>query len=74
MDSEVKIDGSLIDIIDEEWATDKLPLEDVEVPLDELPEPEQDNGNSKETINEMERKWTDDNMQSLLNHAGTRQS
>ena len=41
MDSEVKIDGYLIDIIDEDWINDKLPMEDVEVPIEELPDAEQ---------------------------------
>ena len=41
MDSEVKIDGSLIDVIDEDWIHDKLPMEDVEVPIEELPDTEQ---------------------------------
>ena len=41
MDSEVHIDGQLIDIIDEEWVTDELPLEDIQVPLEELPDLEQ---------------------------------
>ena len=41
MDSEVGIDGCLIDIIDEDWVQDKLPMEDVEVPIEELPDTEQ---------------------------------
>jgi len=41
MDGEVHVDGHLIDIIDEEWVTDKLPAEDVDVPLEELPDMEQ---------------------------------
>ena len=41
MDSEVHIDGQLIDIIDEDWITDELPLEDIQVPLEELPDLEQ---------------------------------
>ena len=41
MDSEITIDGYLIDIIDKEWINDKLPLEDIEVPIEELPDTEQ---------------------------------
>ncbi|XP_078485628.1 anaphase-promoting complex subunit 13-like [Ciona intestinalis] len=74
MDSEVKVDGRLIDVIDEDWINDELPVEDIEVPLDELPELEQDNGNSHETIKELEKKWNDDNLQSLLSNNGNRQS
>jgi len=62
MDSEVHIDGQLIDIIDEEWVTDELPLEDIQVPLEELPDLEQENGHSKETLKELEKKWLDDNL------------
>lgn len=40
-DSEVRIDGQLLEMIDDEWREDKLPEEDVEVPQEELPETEQ---------------------------------
>uniref|UniRef100_A0A8D2FUP6 Anaphase-promoting complex subunit 13 n=1 Tax=Theropithecus gelada TaxID=9565 RepID=A0A8D2FUP6_THEGE len=38
---------------------DKLPYEDVAIPLNELPEPEQDNGGTTESVKEQEMKWTD---------------
>ena len=41
MDSEVTLEGELIDILDDEWINDKLPMEDVEVPIEELPDLEQ---------------------------------
>nr|CAB3221502.1 anaphase-promoting complex subunit 13-like [Phallusia mammillata] len=74
MDGEAKIEGHLIDILDEDWVSDKLPLEDIDVPLEELPDIEQDNGNTKETMKELEKKWNDDNLQSLLHQTNHRQS
>jgi len=63
MDSEVRRDGRLMDIVDEDWQTDGLPVEDIIVPQMELPELEPDNGNSvngnQETLREQEQKWTD---------------
>ena len=38
---------------------DTLPNEDIAVPIQELPDPEADNGNSGETMREQENKWTD---------------
>lgn len=40
-DSEVRIDCQLLDLIDAEWKEDALPEEDIEVPIEELPETEQ---------------------------------
>lgn len=40
-DSEVRIDGQLLDLIDAKWREDTLPDEDIEVPIEELPETEQ---------------------------------
>ncbi|KAK3098600.1 hypothetical protein FSP39_021112 [Pinctada imbricata] len=59
MDSQVVRDGKLMEIIDEEWRKDKLPMEDIQVPEMELPEPEPDNGPSSETLKEQEAKWMD---------------
>lgn len=59
MDSEVTRDGRLMDLIDAEWREDKLPEEDIAVPQMELPEIEQENGPSTETLKEQEQKWTD---------------
>ena len=41
------------------------PHEDVAIPLNELPEPERDNGGSTESTEEQEMKWTDLASQSL---------
>ena len=38
MDSAVRRDGRLMDIVDKEWRNDKLPHEDIAVPQIELPE------------------------------------
>lgn len=63
MDSEVRRTGRLMDIVDEDWQTDKLPAEDIAVPQMELPELEPDNGTTvngnQETLREQEQKWTD---------------
>ncbi|VDI11740.1 anaphase-promoting complex subunit 13-like [Mytilus galloprovincialis] len=59
MDSEVCRDGRLMDLVDEEWRKDKLPMEDINVPQMELPELEPDNGPTNETLTEQEQKWTD---------------
>ncbi|KAG8447674.1 hypothetical protein GDO86_014980 [Hymenochirus boettgeri] len=59
MDSEVQRDGRILDLIDDAWREDKLPYEDVTIPLNELPEPEQDNGGATESVKEQEMKWAD---------------
>lgn len=59
MDSEVIREGRLMDIVDEKWREEKLPNDDIDVPLLELPDPEPDNGNTQETLREQEQKWTD---------------
>lgn len=59
MDSDVTRNGRLIDIVDSKWREDKLPDEDIAVPLLELPDPEPDNSNINETLREQEQKWTD---------------
>ena len=57
-DSEVQRDGRILDLIDDARREDKLPYEDVAIPLNELPEPEQDNGGTTESVKEQEMKWT----------------
>lgn len=59
MDSDVLRDGRLIDIVDAKWREDKLPDEDISVPVMELPDPEPDNGNPQETLKEQDHKWSD---------------
>jgi len=78
MDSEVRRVGRLMDIVDEDWQTDCLPVEDINVPQMELPELEPDNGTNvngnQETLREQEQKWTDLGLsasQDLSNSAST---
>lgn len=59
MDSQVQLEGRFLDIVDDAWRKDKLPEEDVSVPLTELPDPESDNGNAGESVREQENKWND---------------
>ncbi|MEQ2226406.1 hypothetical protein ILYODFUR_027150 [Ilyodon furcidens] len=65
MDSEIQRDGRVLDLTDDAWREDRLPYEDVSIPLSELPEAEQDNGGSTESVKEQEMKWTDLALQSL---------
>uniref|UniRef100_A0A8D2BAV0 Anaphase-promoting complex subunit 13 n=1 Tax=Sciurus vulgaris TaxID=55149 RepID=A0A8D2BAV0_SCIVU len=65
MDSKVQRDGRILDLIDDAWREDKLPYEDVAIPLNELPEPEQDKGGIRESVKEQETKWTDLALQDL---------
>jgi anaphase-promoting complex subunit 13 len=61
MDSIYIREGHLIDIIDKEWITDKVPNADVNVPLSELPDTELNemNGHTTQTARELEMKWNE---------------
>lgn len=59
MDSQVTVDGRLLDIVDDTWRKDELPIEDITVPLEELPDPDADNGDTHLTVREAEAKWND---------------
>lgn len=59
MDSDVIREGIMIDVVDAKWREEKLPDEDIAVPLMELPDPEPDNSNIHETLREQEQKWAD---------------
>ena len=59
MDSDFVRDGRLIDIVDVAWMQDKLPDEDILVPQMELPEQDQDNNGTQESLREQEQKWND---------------
>ncbi|KAI8798946.1 Anaphase-promoting complex subunit 13 [Biomphalaria glabrata] len=65
MDSSYQRDGYLMDMIDEKWRSDELPMEDIRVPIAARPEPEQDNGPSAESLQEQEQKWLDLALSSL---------
>ncbi|KAK7823449.1 hypothetical protein U0070_013798 [Myodes glareolus] len=62
---EVQRDGRILDLIDDAWRENELPYKDVAIPLSELPEPEQDNGGTTESVKEQEMKWTDLALQCL---------
>lgn len=64
-EADPRLNGRLVDVIDDDWINDEIQLEDIYVPLEELPDQEQESG--KETKKEIERKWTDNNLQALLN-------
>jgi len=65
IEADPRLCGRLIDVIDAEWINSELPLEDILVPLDELPDSEQES-RPKETVKDMEKKWNDTCMQNLL--------
>jgi len=67
MDSQVQVDGRLLEIIDEDWRKDKLPNDDIAVPFSELPDPEADNGNTGESLREQENKWSDTGLTNITN-------
>lgn len=61
MDNQVIREGRLILLVDKSWREDinNLPHEDIAVPVMELPDPEPDNGNTNETLKDIEQKWND---------------
>ncbi|KAK9711652.1 Apc13p protein [Popillia japonica] len=65
MDSQVTIEGYLVDLVDDDWRADKLPEDDITVPLYELPDPEADSGDVNLTLKEQEQLWTDIALPSL---------
>lgn len=67
-DSEVQIDGRLIELIDDAWRYDKLPDDDIDVPLHELADPEADSGDVHLTLKEQEQKWSDIMLSALSEH------
>ncbi|CAH1983038.1 unnamed protein product [Acanthoscelides obtectus] len=59
MDSQVTINGYLVDLVDDAWRSDTLPDDDISVPTWELPDPEADTGDIHLTLREQEQKWGD---------------
>lgn len=59
MDSKYRRNGRLIDIVDNTWRSDKLPFEDIQVPVEELPDPEADSADSHLTLKEQSQRWQD---------------
>jgi len=64
-EADPQLNGRLVMLIDEDWINSSLPLEDIYVPLDELPDQEQENGRPKETVKDIEKRWIDNGLQSL---------
>ena len=64
MDSQVQVEGRLLDIVTDDWRKEKLPLDDIAVPLAELLDPEADNGQT-ESLRQQENKWSDLALQSV---------
>ena len=58
MDSQVQVEGRLLDLVTDDWRKERLPLDDINVPVSELPDPEADNGQT-ESLRQQESKWTD---------------
>lgn len=72
MDSEVQREGRLLDIVDDEWRKDKLPNDDIEVPIEDVPD--LDSGNDeKVSLKEEEKRWTDVAVQNLSQEVTTTQ-
>lgn len=59
MDSQVQLDGRLLALVDSGWRTDRLPSDDIAVPVLELPDPEPDATTPNQTLRQQENKWTD---------------
>ena len=58
MDSQVQVEGRLLDVVTDDWWKEKLPLDEITVPISELPDPEADNGQT-DSLRQQESKWTD---------------
>lgn len=66
MDSVPLVNGQLLEILDDAWRAEQLPFEDILVPINELPDPEADSGDSHLTISQQENRWTDLALSSLI--------
>lgn len=68
MDSQIQIEGYLIDLVDDDWRIDTLPKDDIDVPSHELADPEADTGDIHLTLKEQEQKWSDIALTALSEH------
>lgn len=59
MDSQVQLDGRLLELVDSGWRTDSLPSDEIAVPIQELPDPEPDATTPNQTLRQQEHKWQD---------------
>ena len=57
MDSQVQVEGRLLDVVTDDWRKEKLPLDEITVPISELPDPEADNGQT-DSLRQQESTWT----------------
>lgn len=69
MDSQLQREGRLILLIDKQWKEDinELPNEEIAVPVMQLPDPEPDNGNTLETLKDLDFKWNDLALNRIIN-------
>lgn len=58
LDSKVLL-GPLLDVVDNDWKEDKIPKEDIGVPVAELPDPDSEFGDPNLTLKKQEDKWND---------------
>lgn len=59
MDSQPLGYRRLLCALDREWQEDKLSFEEIQVPLEELPDPDEINEFQHLTLRELENKWFD---------------
>ena len=59
MDSQVSVEGRLLEIVYPDWRLDKLPSEDIAVPVLEISDPEPDASTPHQTLRQQEYRWTD---------------
>lgn len=57
-----------MDLVDDQWRSDELPKDELDVPLHELPDPEADTGDIYLSLKEQEQKWTDIALATLSDH------
>ena len=70
MDSQVQVEGRLLDLVTDE-VKERLPLDDINVPVSELPDQEADNGQT-ESLRQQESKWTDLALNTIQDNATDR--
>ncbi|XP_046383795.1 anaphase-promoting complex subunit 13 [Ischnura elegans] len=82
MDSQVLGDGHLLEVADDRWREEVLPVENISVPPSELPDPEEADGGSggpggesiaAATLREQEARWSDLALLTLMETQGPNQ-
>ena len=59
MDSRVSVEGRLLEIVYPDWLLDKLPRDDIAIPVLENSDPEPDVPTPHQTLRQQEYRWTD---------------